>query len=79
MTNCRNSEHVPSMTWRYDPETQVIQSESPQWCVEAVAESQSLKMAVCDPNKKEQKWEFAFVNKKKIAEEFPPFGNREAL
>ncbi|XP_068231708.1 N-acetylgalactosaminyltransferase 6-like isoform X1 [Palaemon carinicauda] len=78
-TNCRNTESVPSMEWRYDPETQTIQSRSHRWCVEASVESKTLKMVVCDPNKTEQKWEFAYVNKKKIAEEFPPFNDREAL
>lgn len=72
-TNCRNNDHVPSMTWRYDPETLQIQSETHLWCVEADVEKRELKMAICDTTKVEQKWEFKEVDKKLIAEKFPPF------
>ncbi|XP_042231960.1 polypeptide N-acetylgalactosaminyltransferase 10-like isoform X2 [Homarus americanus] len=72
-SNCRIGEHIPSMTWRYDPETQQIQSESSGWCVEAQPNSHTLKMAVCDNNKVEQKWIFSFTNTKLIQDQYPHF------
>lgn len=79
-SNCHNTQHVPSQTWRYDPETQQIQSEVHGWCVEAKPATYTLQMAICNASKIEQRWIFKFVNNKLINEQYPPFPKaRETL
>lgn len=73
-THCQIRNIPSTHIWRYDPVTQSLQSQgAPGWCVEARPKEYKLAMAVCDPLKKEQRWEFTNVNKRLIDEQYPPF------
>ncbi|XP_069970748.1 N-acetylgalactosaminyltransferase 6 [Penaeus vannamei] len=77
--NCQNSHHVPAQSWRYDPDTQQIQSELHGWCVEASPKARTVHMANCDASNPDQKWEWKFTNTKLIHDTFPPFSGRDTL
>ncbi|KAK4301442.1 hypothetical protein Pmani_026400 [Petrolisthes manimaculis] len=77
-TNCQNRYHSPAQSWRYDPDTQQIQSEAKLgWCVEADWKARVAKIATCDTGNIDQRWIFKFVNRQLIEKEFPPFSGHK--